>query len=50
VRGSSKKEHIDFNEELFVIILHENVLYSWHETQGKDNCIEKVCNIYPHSL
>ena len=50
VRGSSKKEHIDFNEELFVIILHEDVLYSWQNEAGKNNQIEKVCNIYPHSL
>ena len=35
VRGSSRKEHIDFNEELFVIILHEDVLYSWQNDQGK---------------
>lgn len=29
VRGSSLKENIDFNEELFVILLHEDELYIW---------------------
>ena len=29
VRGSSHKENIDFNEELFVLLLHGDELFIW---------------------
>lgn len=35
VRGSSHKENIDFNEELFVLLLHEDELYIWQQDKNQ---------------
>jgi len=32
-RGSSRKDLINFNEELYILILHEDVLFKWQQKQ-----------------
>ena len=47
VRGSSHKENIDFNEELFVLLLHEDTIYIWQQDRNptKSNPIQLLKTI-----
>lgn len=42
IRGSSQKEQIDFNEELIVLILHENELYCWNNMIQEDGDVNRI--------
>lgn len=53
VRGSSRKENIDFNEKLILLLLHGDTLYSWTQTMGQQkydlNFIQRISSkaLYP---
>lgn len=48
VRGDSRKEHIDFNDKLFVLIAHEDTMYSW--MRGDGNQVNLVSKFTPKSI
>ena len=45
VRGSSRKQQIDFDEKLIVVVLHEMDLYIWVRHMGESHEVKRMIKI-----